>query len=683
MVPGASYPRLLLNKYERRRIWTRALPPLSPKCQLASQLRPSLSSAALPAFAVGAWRLIPTYFVPDLRLQAPQTSKSRPYLHYVDSCPPQKCDGTRPVCTQCLKMNREAECEYDDKKQKSRTQKLKEKLSALEQRLRELEAENAGGNHSSPDIQRPLSLSPTMFPVLESDVLGAGFDNLFDTYNAWSGSSGSSLYGENSGYGTPSLDPGAMLLEDENDIHPFLELSPFSNLQSTSDFPYMPRWNPQDPLPYENKKILLDIFLAHRHQCWFDGSVERFSLSNTAHQFGFEPHPALMNAVFLLACHFARSPYCTEIEPVFFSRTLHEITVALDNSDRLVDVVQASCLLAVYLYINCRSLEGYCHSFSAARLAVGLGMHQIKRFLPLDGMGGASTEDITPIPIPPPRDRAEVQDRISAFWQVFMVDRCWSVASGLPVALPDGDCPQVRITTPWPSPSPDSDGGIDVGGLGLGERRTSTISELFEHQPVFSFESDSLYMPVLRAKAAALYERTYRLASASKKNDAYWADYHSAELALQRFALTLPAFMGYEAWRTAAPLIDVDLFAVHTMIHVSTLHLHKDTPGPASLQAGNLVLSYIRQLNDGDYEYLDPILSSCWATTARTYVRMMSVAGEQIDSTTMYPVAVIEQELEVILNAMKTLSAFFPLSGDHAMKIEQEAAHARNSPSTL
>lgn len=42
---------------------------------------------------------------------------------------------------------------------------------------------------------------------------------------------------------------------------------------------------------------------------------------------------------------------------------------------------------------------------------------------------------------------------------------------------------------------------------------------------------------------------------------------------------------------------------------------------------------------------------------------MMAIAGQQIGATTMYTVGVIEQELEVILNAMKTLSAFFPLSG--------------------
>lgn len=147
---------------------------------------------------------------------------------------------------------------------------------------------------------------------------------------------------------------------------------------------------------------------------------------------------------------------------------------------------------------------------------------------------------------------------------------------------------------------------------------------------MMSLDADAMFMPTLRVKAAALYERTYRLASgrhrlassqistrisieshylATKKNDAYWADHHSADLALQRFALNLPAFVGYEAWRTQTPLIDVDLFAIHTMMHVATLHLYKDALGRETLHAGNSILALIRQLNDGDYEYLDPILT--------------------------------------------------------------------------
>ena len=243
-----------------------------------------------------------------------------------------------------------------------------------------------------------------------------------------------------------------------------------------------------------------------------------------------------MNSIYLLSCHFARpGTICTvDMETAFLTRTLQEITAALDKSDRLVDIVRASCLLAIYLFANGRILEGYCHSFSAARLAVALGLHRLpnpKEFqytqtqtqgspsasssssygteesyaIPglLTGLGPSTTSHM---PLPPPESQEELRDRISAFWEVFMVDRCWSVANGLPVALPDGECSEGRIRTPWPEPSPGSSHAHD-GVLGQGSG-TAALSA-------------GVYMPAVKAKAAALYERTFRLASCESRNS-FW-----------------------------------------------------------------------------------------------------------------------------------------------------------------
>lgn len=154
-----------------------------------------------------------------------------------------------------------------------------------------------------------------------------------------------------------------------------------------------------------------------------------------------------MNAVFLLACHFEqpRSRLSNELGQTFLSKALHEINVALDKSDRLVDIVQASCLLAVYFYLNSRILEAYCHSFAAARLAVGLGLHQIRPLNPTEPPLSTS------IPIVPPMNEIEFRERVAVFWQVFVVDRLWSIASGLPVALTDSSR-LATIKTPWPKP---------------------------------------------------------------------------------------------------------------------------------------------------------------------------------------------------------------------------------------
>lgn len=47
-------------------------------------------------------------------------------------------------------------------------------------------------------------------------------------------------------------------------------------------------------------------------------------------------------------------------------------------------------------------------------------------------------------------DTVELGERILAFWQVYNLDRCWAVATGLPVALSDDKYPRTRIETAWP-----------------------------------------------------------------------------------------------------------------------------------------------------------------------------------------------------------------------------------------
>ncbi|KAL0577332.1 hypothetical protein V5O48_004656 [Marasmius crinis-equi] len=626
-----------------------------------------------------------------------------------------KCDGKRPVCSSCTKMKREEECEYEDKKQKSRTQKLKEKLAMLEERIRELEGPSEGAgtseaaSSSSPSggfYDPPVQLHGTAQLLAPPDLDNIDLSGLTEpggsrpvSVAGWPTGSASSSASSSSGSIAPvsrsvtnspfgNVEFDQLLGMGSSDFagmasNVFDFTNPFdSNAFMNNSVSVIPHWDPKTPLPDENKRILLDIFYAHRHQCWFDGDFSRFDPTKSTHhhllQKYSEPHPALMNSIYLLACYFARSPSFSELENTFLTRTLHEITVALDQSDRLVDVVQASCLLAVYLFANSRILEGYCHSFSAARLAVGLGLHQLqhpKSFSvqgafaasenssssssnPLPGLiTGLGPSGASPIPISPPQNITELRDRISVFWQVFMVDRCWSVANGLPVALPDGEHHQGRIKTPWPEPPDESSEGA------------------MNNDPNFP---PGIFIPALKAKAAALYERTFRLASASNKGDAYWVEHNATLHALQRFLTTLPFFVGYEAWRTQAPFLDVDLFTVHTLVNVCNIHLHGgivqtmeiDTNNCIPLQAANYIMSLMRQLSQGDYEYLDPLISACWLSVAKLYIQLLGAVA--VGTTNSLPAYAVEGELDVIVNAMRALSPYVPLAGEHARKVEQE-----------
>ena len=206
----------------------------------------------------------------------------------------------------------------------------------------------------------------------------------------------------------------------------------------------------------------LGIFLEHRHQCAFDLHVDRFwqSLSAPSLQ---QPHPALLDAMCLMGCYFSHSVHHAAQEPQFLQNALSGISTALQHNDRLAQIVQASCLIAVYFFSRGRILEGYYHSSTAARLAVSLGLHQIK---PEDWYQHQSDLSIVAQPafvsfkpslqLAPSRDATEYAERVATFWQVFVVDRAWSVASGLPAALPDDDSPRARIQTSWPTSINDS-----------------------------------------------------------------------------------------------------------------------------------------------------------------------------------------------------------------------------------
>ncbi|KAG5634187.1 hypothetical protein H0H81_003007 [Sphagnurus paluster] len=366
-------------------------------------------------------------------------------------------------------MNREHTCEYDDKHQKSRTQMLQEQLSQLERRLHELEGKASSQSNS------PASSPPVFFD----------FESSYEQPVASSSTYQWPLESFSTSPSPPaSSDSGSV---DYSVLFQAGDRSPSEGAPASINalMPSTPH-DPQSLLSAQAKIELLDIFISHSHQCWFYAHTDRFFAGPGIHS---ESHPALTNAMCLLACHFARTPNRAELAPAFLLQAQHEINGALDTSDRLVDIVQASALLALYLYMNNRAMEAYRHTFAAARLAVSIGLHQI-----------TSQQHQPPlISIPPPRDRAEHDDRVAAFWMVFMVDRCWSVAHDFPLAFPDKNARQCRVLTPWPSAQVDS---AEWQGAGF----HPPLQMLFEGMDLGAKH----YMPALRAKAAALYELTYR-----------------------------------------------------------------------------------------------------------------------------------------------------------------------------
>ncbi|KAF9501121.1 hypothetical protein BDN71DRAFT_836533 [Pleurotus eryngii] len=605
-----------------------------------------------------------------------------------------KCDGVRPVCKQCSKMGRADLCEYDDKRRKSRTQKLREKLQFLEGHLRELENRRDLSNYNSTSASSTQHPTPNLEP--------SGFDHVFvadpshgNQIGDFSVASGLEL-SELTQTADPAeqcqIPPGGIVLprdatlfdnileevapewlntsfQGDIDVStnatgpPPISLTPgfndltlaINNLAPSNTIP------PQD-LPFDVKTSLINAFLAHRHQCWFDGDVTKVLTMS----FGCsepEPfHPALVNAIYLLGCHFSPSLGLSTWEEVFFKKTISDINAALAMSERLVDIVQASSLLSSYLYAKGRNLEAYGHTYAACRLAVGLGLHRLRATdisLTVDepsSTGAASTfiqprEDLPSIPINPPWDAAEWRERVYAFWQAFSIDRCWSTAMGLPVALPNGTTPKDKLITPWLSQTVIGGGFSDTTlvptHFGV---RTSTIS--------------------LRVKSVALYERAHRLADyplEHRSGEKFLADLQTLAASFQTFTAAIPPFPGKELCRAHHPLVDVELLFVHTLIHVTSIYIAEAHPPleavPARkrqtiLGAINTSGFLIEALSDDDYEFLDPFISVCW------YHLTKVLRAEISDKVTHSPM------LNTLIQALRKLGRYFPVAGDCLRKIE-------------
>jgi Fungal specific transcription factor domain len=157
-------------------------------------------------------------------------------------------------------------------------------------------------------------------------------------------------------------------------------------------------------------------------------------------------HPVLMNAIYLWACFISRPEPLCQHEEHYLSLALDALRDALRFGDKIIDIIQGSCLLSTYFLANGRILEGSYHASAAAALAIQCGLQFSTSF---DGQGwtcdAKKSFDLKPF-------RTSIKDgeRILAFWQVYNLDRCWSVILRKPYVIPDGFDLRQPIECPWP-----------------------------------------------------------------------------------------------------------------------------------------------------------------------------------------------------------------------------------------
>ncbi|KAB5592123.1 GAL4-like zn(II)2Cys6 protein [Ceratobasidium theobromae] len=402
-----------------------------------------------------------------------------------------KCDGVRPVCGCCQRGGRAQRCHFDPPE--GRVFALQERIRELEDSIRAIESQPRRSRRSSPNSHVYSSTSP---PTPEQVWLPSQLIALHQMPASvdWSSMGLDSPTLSYDGQSLPHshISPasviGAVVARPNILYDPSHSTGPFKQGRSGQDWLFnaplgslatvdtdpltafahlarMPLTNSFDPatlslLSSPLHDYLIASFMARRREYSFYVDEPRFLTS-----FALPPdhpsavHPALRNAVYLLACRAlnAQTPALAQYEPSFVDKVRQGIADALetahqDNSGLFTGVILASTLLARYLLIMGRIREAYHQTASVARFAVSCGLHQLSSI----DLRPQSPGSRAPPLLPPPTDYLSLGERIHAFWAIHGLDRTLVAVSGLPSAFGDDGSAHVdgceRITTLWPRP---------------------------------------------------------------------------------------------------------------------------------------------------------------------------------------------------------------------------------------
>ncbi|EKM54793.1 uncharacterized protein PHACADRAFT_258894 [Phanerochaete carnosa HHB-10118-sp] len=549
-----------------------------------------------------------------------------------------KCDGAKPACQQCVKAKKAEACEYDDGKGKTRTQLMREHIARLESRIKDLES----SDKTSPPVTLfdPHAVSPYLSESSSSSS--------HDSPGPFS------LSASTSPVPFP-LDADTSSWEDQ-----WESLNGFASSQIADAL------TPDEP-PLELAQMLLEIFLPHRHQCGLDVHVGRLreSLNRPPSE---RRHPVLMNAIYLWACYMSRPGNLSDHESLYLSRALAALSDAIANPSKVIDLIQAQCILSMYFLSNGRLLEGSYHASAAASLVIQWGLHQI------------GTADVTPsgvlaewdtsFRLDPPADAIEQGERILTFWQVYNLDRCWSVVLQRPSIIPDSKHPRTAIMAPWPQRLED----YEAGELDLGNG-SPVITSFFMHQAQATPLVGGFSSAALRAKASALFEGSQKLSSSwnprlpSSTN--FSENFRAFDSTISRFVSTL---LPVHQLATMMPEDKYTLFLVHSLAHASMVRLHQpfvaddQLSREKALRAARSLVLVVKHVTEADFDYLDPMIGHCWMTASRVLafeLAQMQASWPPLNSTDL------RSELATVVYALTKLGARFPLLGYEVAKMQK------------
>jgi hypothetical protein len=358
---------------------------------------------------------------------------------------------------------------------------------------------------------------------------------------------------------------------------------------------------------------------------------------------------SLVSAVCLWGSHLSSIPSLKRYESAFLSKAIQDVSSALflasseQHGHGIIRVIQAEVLLANYFFSFGRFLEGRYHSTAATSLAItcklyALGATQDVNMLGMNLVRGSYTE-LMESEVGDVIDHGEC---INAFWAVYALDKCWSVALASPSSISENSISGIQIITPWPLAIAQYEqvrhhrelSGYTQSDIQQGQTvafpSQPVVTEFLNSPVVGSLEYCSPL--ALRAKACILFSRASSLASRfddstslessffhafssylsrtdMPNQHAFWREFAALDNLITSFINYLPHLL------VISPGDALETLVACTIAQVAVIQLHvrfsKEQAGSrdSCIAAANSILATVQNLNINTLGYLDPIMA--------------------------------------------------------------------------
>ncbi|TDL20023.1 hypothetical protein BD410DRAFT_791397 [Rickenella mellea] len=545
-----------------------------------------------------------------------------------------RCNGARPTCDQCLRRASPQDCEYTDKQGRTYMEVLEERIKRLQTRIH--------------DLENPSTVAPPVrlqIPQAGTSRTRAQIINL----DSDEGGTNNNDSNTESAAVTPPDTPS----------------SPLNSMDMSYSATF---WQLESP---PRRQFLLAQFLKSANQLGFALKIDRFLDTITSPTLeSSKARAAMLNAIYVWSLRLSGHESLLRREQAYLNGVLCPLASALDSSvpEDFVCAMQAESLLAIYFFCVGRFLEGRHHGSAAMSIAVSCRLHKIgsSRQNVIQNAGVVSVCDsYAESVIHEPVKAGEV---IRAFWTVFNLNRCWSVALGSVAEFSDDWLTTTEIDTPWPLEFEDYDKEDAVIETGM-----QTVLKFIINQGR-SVEGDrGNSFSAMRVKASALFERATRLSGKHKpdtpRSDNFLSEHKSLEATISNFTSSLPAVNSF-AYMTAEKR--QYSFVTHCLGHVSMIQLHNvfadsdERSYRLCLDAARSSMQAIEHLLMEDFEYLEPVVAVTWLAVSRVLMREATHMLLSPDISVMADAVGVLSEVNTTIALLEEMGWKFPLLAYHA-----------------